>query len=118
MYILNTFVLDQDYTTLSVPLKKLVPVEHYNFADEFYGGRVSHIGVVKDSDIMLLIDNETDGIQIIDTAINDLNKINCDVLKNYAKSKKIEFDWRKTTKEELIELIKPRILYVKQLDEV
>jgi len=112
VYIFGTKVLDRDYTSLDVPLKKLVPISNYGFVPEFYGGMVTHIGEIKDSKVILLIDNETDGLQIIDTAIEDINDLNMEVLKQIAKTKAIEFDWRKTTKDELVEKLKDKLLHV------
>ena len=110
MYILNTKVLDRDYTNLSVPIKKLVPISHYGFNEQFYGGRVSHIGEIKDSKILLLIDNETDGIQVVDIAVMELESLNFDILKQYAKQKNMKFDWKLVTKEEILKLIKSKII--------
>jgi len=112
LFVLNTKVLDRDYTKLDVPLKRLVPISLYGLTEDFYGGRVTHIGEIKDSKILLLIDNESDGLQIIDIAVENLEDLNCDILKQYAKSRHIEFDWRKVTKEEMIELIAPKTLVI------
>ena len=104
-YIFNTKVLDRDYTELSVPLKKLVPLSNYGLDEQFYGGRVQMIGEVKDSPVLLLIDKETDGLQVVDVATHKLEDINISTLKQYAKNRGIKFEWKSTTKEEIIELL-------------
>ena len=108
MYIMGTKVLDRDYTSLNVPLKNLVPISRYGLGQHFYGGRVTYIGVLKDSPVLLLVNNES-GINIIDTAVEKLEDLNCEVLKKYARDRNIEFDWRKATKEEVVELLQKKL---------
>lgn len=108
MYIFGTTLLDRDYKSLETPLKKLVPISHYGFPEEFYGGRVKYIGELKDSPIKLLVDN-TDGLQVIDIMVEKIEDIPFVGLKQFARDKKIEFE-KTTTREELIQKITPLLL--------
>jgi hypothetical protein len=102
-------ILDKDYSKLDIPLKRLVPVKMYGLDSDYYGGNVTHIGEIKDSPILLLIDNRQ-GMRLVDTAVKyeDLDKIDMSILKNVAKARKIEFNWKTITKDEIVKLLKKK----------
>jgi len=111
MYILNTKVLDRDYTTLDVPLATFKSINEYKLTGEFYGGNVTHIADVNGAPIKLLLNNNDDHMKVVDIAVDDLADIDTMSLKKYAKERGIEFNW-KCSKDELVDLLKEKLLQV------
>jgi hypothetical protein len=104
VYILNTLELDKDYSEIG-EIVSLKPISEYGLPEEFYGGRVQMIAHLKDSPVMLLINNQIDGLQVIDIAVNDLADIPIATLKKYAKNRGLNFGWSTATKEEVLNLL-------------
>lgn len=103
---LNTKILGGvDYGNKQVDIKRLVPISHYSLTDDFYGGNVSWIGELKDENVKLLCNND-DGLTVVDIAVETFDNLPTSILKELAKSKKIEFDWKTVTKEEITDLLK------------
>lgn len=101
LYVFNTTVLDKQYTMRD--LKKLLPVTapEYGLREDFYGGRVTHIGQT-DSDILLLIDGrQPPDSQLIDLAAVKLKNIPMHFIKELCRKRKIQFGMM-PRKEELI----------------
>ncbi|MBW2003007.1 MAG: hypothetical protein JRI72_00120 [Deltaproteobacteria bacterium] len=116
MFILNTKIVDNDYSRLNVAIQ-LIPIEKYegyNLNDNFYGGRVQCIGKMKDSPVLLLINNQIDGLQVVDTAINELEDLSLTVLKKIAKGRKLKLDYRHATKIDVVKALKESLHEVKK----
>jgi hypothetical protein len=113
MIVLHTLKLDKDYSQLSdeIVIQEIKPISEYGLTDGFYGGAVTHIATLKDNPIYLLIDLETDGLQIKDTAIKDF-EVDPKILREVAKSKELKHRPVGVTKEELVALIEPYCLKV------
>lgn len=110
MLILNTLVLDKDYSKEGErmqPIKRLIPMALIDLPEGFYGGTVTHIAESKEnSNITYLITNQNDGLEIVDIAVKDITRFNLDTLKKLAEQKGIEFEPdTKVTKNEVIELM-------------
>ena len=93
--------LKNDYNYETAPIKRLIPTRHFDMQDAYGGNLHPYVAELKNG-VLLFIDKH---LKVIDVALqeNNLKSINMDVLKELAKRKKIVFDWKKTTKEELIE---------------
>lgn len=112
MVIYNTKVLDRDYTVVNVPLESLKTIREYGLNEEFYGGSITHIAKVKDSPVLLLINNDDEPLQVVDVATLTLDDIDYNTLKKYAKSKGIAFDKDGTTKDKLYDVVKSIVMEV------
>ena len=93
--------LKNDYNYETAPIKRLIPTRHFGF-EEAYGGNLYFYVAELKNGMLLIVDKN---LKVVDVALqeNNLKGINMDILKEVAKRKKIVFDWKKTTKEELIE---------------
>jgi len=114
MYILNTMMVDRNYSNLDVGLKVMKPIDEFGFNERFYGGRVTHIAEVKDNpNIMLLLSNKYTPIKVIDVAAKDLMKLTWETLKTIVEGKGIEINpENKITKDGLIKLIENKLLKI------
>lgn len=100
-YAFNTNVLDREYAMGD--LRKMLPITDpkYGLREDFYGGRITHIGET-DSDVLLLIDNrQPPKSQMVDLGAVQLNNIPMRFIKELCKKRKIPFG-RTSRKEELI----------------
>jgi len=104
VYILNTLELDKDYSIIG-EIVSLKPISEYGLPEEFYGGRVQMIAHLKDSPVILLINNQIDGLQVVDTAVKDLSELPTATLKKYAKNRGLNFGWTTATKDEILSLL-------------
>lgn len=98
LHVFNTTkVGDREYTMSD--LKSLHQLRDFGLDDGFYGGRVTQIGRT-DTDVLLLIQNR-DGMQLIDTAAEKLDDIPLGLLRRLAERRKVRFGVR-TSKEDLV----------------
>jgi hypothetical protein len=105
-------VLDRDYTIIDVPLENIKTTAEYGLPEEFYGGSITHIAKVKDSPVLLLINNDDEPLKVVDVATPSLDDIDYNTLKKYAKSKGIAFDKESATKEKLYDMVKSIVVEV------
>lgn len=99
--------LKKDYVYETAPIKRMVPVRHYNLQEHFGGNLYPYVAELKNG-LLLLLDNK---LKVMGVCADEDNLvgIQMDVLKEIAKANKIQFDWRKTTKEDLIRIIQEHI---------
>jgi hypothetical protein len=96
--------LKNEYPYETAPIKRLVPLRHYDIGLDSFGGDLYPYAAELKNGLVLIVSNgfKTVGVGLDE---NNLKVIDMDLLKKVAKSNHIDFDWRKTTKEELIELM-------------
>ena len=106
MIVLNTLKFGKDYSKLSedIQLEIMKPISEYGLTESFYGGMVTHIAKVKDSNVYLLLDLETDGVQVRDIAVDSLD-VDQKILRELARAKALEYSPVGVKKEELINMI-------------
>lgn len=99
---------DRDYTTLQkgMDIEEIKPVSAYSVSENFYGGLITHIAKLRNSPVYLLLDMETDGIQVKDVAVETLEELDFNVLKTIALQRGIKFNVVGVSREALIEKIK------------
>lgn len=112
MVVYNTKVLDRDYSIVDVPLESIKTTAEYGLSEEFYGGSITHIAKVKDSPVLLLINNDDEPLKVVDVATPSLDDIDYNTLKKYAKSKGIAFDKDGATKDKLYDIVKSIVVEV------
>ena len=100
MYTFGTLTLDREYGDSDY--KSLVPIGRFGLTDDFYGGRVKHIGIVPDTDIMLCVEYRDGEHHVIDTCAVKLDKIPVKFIKDLCRKRKIPFE-NMAKKEELIQ---------------
>ena len=112
MIVLNSLVFDKDYSKLTdkMHIEYLKTVEEFGLSPSFYGGAIDKIAKLKGADIYLLIDSQTNGLQIRDVAVDNIDKYSFKVLSEFATIKGIDFKPVGTSKEVLIDEIKKRTL--------
>jgi hypothetical protein len=108
MIVLHSFIVDKDYSQLEkgMDIENIRPISEYKIPDSFYGGAVTHIAKLRNESVYLLLDMETDGIQVKDVAVENLEDLDFKILKEIATNRNLKFKPIGTSKEELIEKIK------------
>ena len=112
IYFLNTTKIGDkeyafaDHTTLHMPAE-------YNLPREAYGGRVHWLGEVKDSDLLLVIEQvRGDTYRVIDLCVESLAHVPIDILRKMCDMRKIPYltkddgEKKATTHKELQKLLK------------
>ena len=97
--------MKDQYPYESAQIKRMIPTRHYGIQDWFGGNLHPYAAELKNGLVLLLDKN----LKTLSVGLNEekLNTVDMAILKEFAKTNKIEFDWRKTTKEELIQLMNP-----------
>jgi hypothetical protein len=96
--------LKSEYKYETAPVKRMIPLRHFDLQEAYGGCLYPYVAELKNG-VLLLVDKN---LKVVDVALQEDNLVGIDmnVLKEVAKKKNILFDWRKTTKDELIQLLK------------
>lgn len=84
MFTFGTLTVDEKTYTLA-DAKQVVITKQFGLSDDFYGGRVTHIGIT-DSDVLLMM---SDANTVIDTGAEDLNDIPIDTIRKLCDRRKM-----------------------------
>jgi hypothetical protein len=97
--------LVKDYPYESAPLKRLVPIRHFEGLEHSFGGNLYPYVAETKNGLHLVLTKDLKTIAVF-LDENNLIPVDGNILREVARENKIEFDWRKTPKNELIELIR------------
>ena len=105
MWILNTLTVGSKTYSMDDAMR-LYPPSHYDLDAGFYGGRVTWVSPVKDSDILLLIQYKDGELNVLDIAVESLASLPVAQIRKLARTRKLlaPGDY-KTSKEEVIKLL-------------
>jgi len=96
--------LVKDYPYESAPLKRLVPIRHFEGLENSFGGNLYPYVAETKNGLYLVLSKELKTVAVfIDE--NNLIPVDGNILREVARANGIEFDWRKTPKNELIQLM-------------
>lgn len=99
MFTFGSLIVDERPYSLA-DAKQIVLAAQYGLSDDFYGGRITHIGIT-DSDVALLM---SDANTVIDTGAKDLTNISIDTVRGLCKRRKFKLA-PNTSKEKMIEML-------------
>lgn len=105
MWILNTLTVGSKTYSMD-DVVRLYPPSHYGLDAGFYGGRVTWVSPVKDSEMLLLIQYKDGELNVLDTAVKSLASLPVTQIRKLARTRKLlaPGDY-KTSKEEVIKLL-------------
>lgn len=104
MFTFGTLIVDERPYTLA-DAKQIVLASQFGLSDDFYGGRVTHIGKT-DSDVVLLM---SDANTVIDTGANDLTNISMDSVRWLCNRRKFKIA-HNTSKEKMIQMLGGKVI--------
>lgn len=99
MFTFGTLIVDERSYKIA-DAKQIVLASQYGLSDDFYGGRITHIGIT-DSDVALLM---SDANTVIDTGAKDLTDISIDTVRGLCKRRKFKLA-PNTSKEKMIQML-------------
>ena len=96
--------LKNDYPYDTAPIKRMIPIRHFDGLENSFGGNLyPYVAELKNGlNLVVSMDLKTVAVFI---SKNNLAPVDGNILKEVARSNGIEFDWRKTPKDELIQII-------------
>jgi hypothetical protein len=99
MFTFGTMTVDERPYTIT-DANQIILTSQFGLGDDFYGGRVTHIGKT-DSDVVLLM---TDANTVIDTGAKDLTNISINTVRGLCKRRKFALA-PNTSKEKMIRML-------------
>ena len=104
MFTFGTLTVGEKEYTLE-DAKQVVIIKQFGLDDDFYGGRVTHIGIT-DSDVLLIM---SDANTVIDTGAKDLNDIPISLIRKLCDRRKIK-TVQSTSKDKMILMLGGKVI--------
>lgn len=99
MFTFGTLTVDEREYTLE-DAKQVVIARKFGLEDDFYGGRITHVGKT-DSDVVLLM---SDANTVIDTGAEDLSNISIETIRGLCNKRKFKIA-HNTSRDKMIQML-------------